>query len=603
MKLVEYILIVQLSCLCQALQNSSTQTHPTDVPVKAVGNNTQGIIQEEFNSDPYVHQLAGKCEWTLRLPGNSSEVVPLSLDSADALVEQICQDLDCGSVYSVNKANSTYKTNCFHGCLYKDGRLQNCSQSVESNCAVITAVCGHQAVRLAGGPDRCAGRVELWRDGRWGTVCDDQWDLRDANVVCAQLGCGYALNVTGQGGSFPPGRGPIHVDELNCTGKEGNLWACPAAQGEHDCGHKEDAGVICSEMKAIRLTGGLDRCSGKVEVHRNGSWGTVCDNCWNKDLASMVCSMLQCSAEPQKFTQFDPPLAHSNGTLYYYSCNSLHKTLWQCKEIINKQHLCKSSKASGVICNGSLGLFTATTANASVTTSWTTAGATTTVAADPFFSASPELLITMSLSLLLLVFLITNTVLCCHYRKRHAFLLQQTRNSPRPSSGHHHNNYTGAVDLVKVTANPQTDVPPNPRHLWTQLSSADSTSVDTDYEQYDPSNDPSVPLSTFKNSQRHRTDKNPLMMKPSGLDSLFEEVPDPMTEEAGDMTRYEVDSQNAQYARVSKISVDSFDTSSTSSGECYENINNGYVVVTPGDEDDGPIYSPVSPDECDDFGT
>lgn len=105
---------------------------------------------------------------------------------------------------------------------------------------------GGHLVQLAGGTDRCAGRVELWRNGRWGTVCDDQWDLRDANVVCAQLGCGYALNVTGQGGSFPPGRGPIHLDDMNCTGKEENLWECPATQDENDCGHKEDAGVVCS---------------------------------------------------------------------------------------------------------------------------------------------------------------------------------------------------------------------------------------------------------------------------------------------------------------------------------------------------------------------
>lgn len=40
-------------------------------------------------------------------------------------------------------------------------------------------------------------------------------------------------------------------------------------------------------------------------------------------------------------------------------------------------------------------------------------------------------------------------------------------------------------------------VPLHPKHLWTQLSSVDSTSVDTDNEQYEPSNDPSAPLSTF----------------------------------------------------------------------------------------------------------
>ncbi|XP_040909905.1 T-cell differentiation antigen CD6-like isoform X2 [Toxotes jaculatrix] len=599
MKLVKYILIVLLSCVCQAFQNLSTQTIPTDVQVKTEGGNTTEITQEEFNSDPYVHHRAAKCNFTLRLPGNrSSDVVAFLSDYTDVLAEQICQDLHCGSVYNVTKTSSPPNTTCFHNCSYKDGRLQNCSQSVGSSCTVITeVVCGHHVLQLAGGPDRCAGRVEVWRNGRWGTVCDDQWDLRDANVVCAQLSCGYALNVTGQGGSFPPGRGPIHLDELNCTGKEENLWTCPAAQEEPDCGHKEDAGVICSEMKAIRLTGGLDRCSGKLEVHRNGSWGTVCDNCWNAHLAYMVCSMLKCGTRPTKFTQFVPHLTHNNGTMWFYSCVKEHQNLWQCSEY-SLPHLCMDSKASGVICNGSLGLPTPTpsTENSTAMTSWTIETTTVAAAEAPFFLTSPEILIMITLSLLLLVFLITNTVLCCHYRKRHAFLLHQMRTNPRPSSGHNHNNYEGPVDLVKVTTNQlHTDVPPNPRQLWTQLSSVDSTSVDTDYEQYDPSSDQSVPLSTFKNSQRYRTDANPLM-RPSGLDSLFEEVPQHTNEATGPFPIINGGPQDAQYARISKISVDSFETSSTSSGECYENINNGYAAVSPGDEDESPLYSPVSPD-------
>ncbi|GLD59382.1 deleted in malignant brain tumors 1 protein-like isoform X2 [Lates japonicus] len=552
----------------RSLQNSVTQTAPTDAQVKPEGNNTKGTTQEEFSSDPYVHHLAGKCKWTLRLPGDrSSDVVALlSHTDANKLVKQICRDLGCGGVYHLNTTSSPLNTTCFHDCLYKDGRLQNCSQSEGSNCAVITeAVCGHHPVRLAGGPDRCAGRVELWKDRQWGTVCDDQWDLKDANVVCAQLGCGYALNVTGQGGSFPPGRGPVHLDELNCTGTEENLWTCPAAQEEPDCGHKEDAGVICSEMRAIRLTGGADRCSGKLEVHRNGSWGTVCDNCWNENMASMVCSMLQCGTKAVKFTQFVPPLIHNNGTLWFYQCDSKEQNLWKCMEFVNKPHLCMYSKASGVICNG-----------------------TTVAAAEGFtLSASPELLSTISLSLLLLVFLITNTVLCCHYRKRHAFLLQQTRTSPRPPPEQRHNNYQEAVDLVKVTTNQQH---------------ADD-------------------------SQRYRTDTNALM-RPPGLGSLSEEGPEPTQEQMAAFESHNGGPQDAQYARVSKISVDSFDTSSTSSGECYENINNGYVNVNPdtqpdpafhgsfdasrfvgsnnqlnteqtanqssSDEDD--LYSPVSPD-------
>ncbi|PWA14852.1 hypothetical protein CCH79_00020309 [Gambusia affinis] len=145
-----------------------------------------------------------------------------------------------------------HDSKCFQDCVYQDQRLQNCLETFTAGCNVTTEViCGHQSVRLKGHEDQCAGRVEVWKDGNWGTVCDDRWDLREANVVCGQLGCGVALRVTGQNGLFPPGSGPIHLDELNCTGNEQNLWFCPGVQENSDCGHKEDAGVVCSESKAL----------------------------------------------------------------------------------------------------------------------------------------------------------------------------------------------------------------------------------------------------------------------------------------------------------------------------------------------------------------
>ncbi len=113
-------------------------------------------------------------------------------------------------------------------------------------------------------------------------------------------------------------------------------------------------------MRALRLTGGLDRCSGKLEIHRNGSWGTVCDNCWNENMAAMVCSMLQCGTQPKNYTRFSPPLLHNVGPQWFFWCNFNVQSLWDCKEFINQIHLCADSKASGVICNGE-GQFVAAT--------------------------------------------------------------------------------------------------------------------------------------------------------------------------------------------------------------------------------------------------
>lgn len=101
-------------------------------------------------------------------------------------------------------------------------------------------------VRPAGlSPGR--GRVEVFAGGRWGTVCDDAWDTKAAAVVCRQLGFPYAARAAKRA-EFGEGRGlPILLDDVRCTGSERNLLECAhAGLGSHNCGHQEDAGVVCS---------------------------------------------------------------------------------------------------------------------------------------------------------------------------------------------------------------------------------------------------------------------------------------------------------------------------------------------------------------------
>lgn len=101
-------------------------------------------------------------------------------------------------------------------------------------------------LRLVDGPTRCAGRLEIYHNKQWGTVCDADWDLNDANVVCRELECGTALKATG-GAQFGEGSGVIWLDRVNCTGKEAFLNECPKRPwGEHSCDHSRDASVECS---------------------------------------------------------------------------------------------------------------------------------------------------------------------------------------------------------------------------------------------------------------------------------------------------------------------------------------------------------------------
>lgn len=100
-------------------------------------------------------------------------------------------------------------------------------------------------IRLVNGANKCQGRVELLHNGRWGTVCDDDWSLKNAKVVCRQLGCGQALKATTDA-HFGAGSGPIWLDNVVCKGDEPYLPRCQNLGFEvHNCGHNEDAGVIC----------------------------------------------------------------------------------------------------------------------------------------------------------------------------------------------------------------------------------------------------------------------------------------------------------------------------------------------------------------------
>lgn len=102
------------------------------------------------------------------------------------------------------------------------------------------------AVRLMNGTGRCSGRVEVLVQGTWGTVCDDLWDLAEATVVCHQLQCGQAVAAP-TGAHFGAGSGKIVLDDMRCVGSESHLGQCVHGdEAGHNCGHLEDAGVICT---------------------------------------------------------------------------------------------------------------------------------------------------------------------------------------------------------------------------------------------------------------------------------------------------------------------------------------------------------------------
>lgn len=120
---------------------------------------------------------------------------------------------------------------------------------------------------------RASGRVEVNRDGEWGTVCDDSWNAYpdNAKVFCKSLGLPYddAYAIIQYGNNHGPGEGRIQMDDVSCQGTESELSECTFITN-HNCGHGEDVGVTCA--------GSLDSSTNN-STDANNTSDEVCAGC------------------------------------------------------------------------------------------------------------------------------------------------------------------------------------------------------------------------------------------------------------------------------------------------------------------------------------
>uniref|UniRef100_A0ABM5GJI9 Neurotrypsin n=2 Tax=Pogona vitticeps TaxID=103695 RepID=A0ABM5GJI9_9SAUR len=227
-----------------------------------------------------------------------------------------------------------------------------CSQNMAAavTCSFSQAI-DFIPVRLVDGKNAHEGRVEVYYAGQWGTICDDQWDDADAEVVCRQLGLGGVAKAWSQA-YFGEGSGPVLLDEVRCTGNELSIEECPKSSWqEHNCGHKEDAGVSCTPLAdgAIRLTGGKGSHEGRLEVLYSGQWGTVCDDGWTDLNTQVVCRQLGFKNGKGMSEHY---LEENTGPIWLddISCSGKETALLQCSKREWGKHDCSHQEDVSISC-------------------------------------------------------------------------------------------------------------------------------------------------------------------------------------------------------------------------------------------------------------
>ncbi|XP_033625847.1 scavenger receptor cysteine-rich domain superfamily protein-like isoform X2 [Asterias rubens] len=223
-------------------------------------------------------------------------------------------------------------------------------------------------LRLVDGSTNDEGRIEIFYQGSWGTICKTRFKIEEGQVACRQLGYLNAEKLE----NFRGGSGQIVMKNVNCNGNENKLFDCYRELTGRYCDHDDDVGVVCSNVQTteapisidpdflyvldvgkLRLVGGPNPYEGRVEVNLLDikGWATICSEFWDFNKAELACKHLgyrpATSTGISRYGAGTGPMAKcpvSRSKLQTFSCEIINAT--------DPSSTCTHNTDVDIVCSG-----------------------------------------------------------------------------------------------------------------------------------------------------------------------------------------------------------------------------------------------------------
>ena len=128
----------------------------------------------------------------------------------------------------------------------EERKTQNIQQSFYCVLSPLLSTLEFLGLRMVSEDHQCAGWLEVFYNGTWGSVCCSPMEDITVSMICRQLGCGDTGTLNSSVG-LREGSRPRWVDGIRCQKTDTSLWQCPSDTWNYtSCSPKEEAYISCA---------------------------------------------------------------------------------------------------------------------------------------------------------------------------------------------------------------------------------------------------------------------------------------------------------------------------------------------------------------------